>query len=189
MTNTSKTTRMLCEGAVSIALAYALSFVELDLWFQGGSIGATMIPLILFAVRWGAGWGLLAGLVFGTLKYFLGLSSWAIDWVSIIFDYSVAYAMVGLAGLFRNKVKQIPLAAAVGCIARFIIHYVSGFTVYAKWMPEEFMGMPMTSPFIYSALYNGGYMLPCTILAVVVCALLITVKPIRNWLGGDDLHR
>jgi len=189
MTNTRKTTRMLCEGAVSIALAYALSFVELDLWFQGGSIGATMIPLILFAVRWGAGWGLLAGLVFGTLKYFLGLSSWAIDWVSIIFDYSVAYAMVGLAGLFRNKVKQIPLAAAVGCIARFIIHYVSGFTVYAKWMPEEFMGMPMTSPFIYSALYNGGYMLPCTILAVVVCALLITVKPIRNWLGGDDLHR
>lgn len=189
MTNTNKTTRMLCEAAVSIALAYALSFVEIDLWFQGGSIGATMIPLILFAVRWGAGWGMLAGLVFGTLKYFLGLSSWAIDWVSIIFDYSVAYAMVGLAGLFKNKVKQISLAAAVGCVARFLIHYISGFTVYAKWMPEEFLGMPMTSPFLYSALYNGGYMLPCAVLAVVVCALLITVKPIHSWLGGDDLHR
>lgn len=189
MTNTSKTTRMLCEGAVSIALAYALSFVELDLWFQGGSIGATMIPLILFAVRWGAGWGVLAGLVFGTLKYFLGLSSWAIDWVSILFDYSVAYAAVGLAGLFKGRVKMISLAAIVGCASRFIIHYVSGFTVYAKWMPEEFMGLPMTSPFLYSALYNGGYMLPCAILAVVVCALLISVKPIRSWLGGDDLHR
>ena len=187
MTNTRKTTRMLCEGAVSIALAYALSFVELDLWFQGGSIGATMIPLILFAVRWGAGWGILGGLVFGSLKYFLGMSSWAIDWVSILFDYSVAYAAVGLAGLFRGKVKHISNAAIVGCAARFIIHYISGFTVYAKWMPDEFMGLPMTSPFIYSALYNGGYMLPCTILAVVVCALLITVKPIKKWLGGDDL--
>ena len=178
---------MLCEGAVSIALAYALSFVELDLWFQGGSIGATMIPLLLFAVRWGAGWGVLAGLVFGTLKYFLGLSSWAVDWVSILFDYSAAYAMVGLAGLFKGRVKMISLAAIVGCAARFLIHYVSGFTVYAKWMPEEFMGLPMTSPFLYSALYNGGYMLPCAILAVVVCALLITVKPIKKWLGGDDL--
>ena len=57
MKNVNQTTRMLCEAAVSIALAYALSFLELDLWFQGGSIGAAMIPLIMFAVRWGAGWG------------------------------------------------------------------------------------------------------------------------------------
>ena len=70
MTNTRKKTQMLCEGAISIALAIALSYVELDLWFQGGSISATMIPLILFAFRWGIGWGMLAGLAFGTLKYF-----------------------------------------------------------------------------------------------------------------------
>ena len=48
MKNVNQTTRMLCEGAVSIALAYALTFVELDLWFQGGSISAAMIPIILF---------------------------------------------------------------------------------------------------------------------------------------------
>ena len=35
----------LCEGAVCVALAYALSFFELDLWFQGGSIGAAMLPI------------------------------------------------------------------------------------------------------------------------------------------------
>ena len=99
----------------------------------------------------------------------------------------IVYSLVGLAGLFKQKVKMLPAAALVGGVARFVIHYISGFTVYAKWMPEEFMGMPMTSPFIYSALYNGGYMLPCTILAVVVCALLITAKPIRNWISGDDL--
>ena len=34
MKNVNQTTRMLCEGAVSIALAYALTFVELDLWFH-----------------------------------------------------------------------------------------------------------------------------------------------------------
>ena len=100
MKNVNQTTRMLCEGAVSIALAYALTFVELDLWFQGGSISAAMIPIILFAVRWGAPWGIAAGAVFGTLKYFLGLDSFVLNWISIIFDYTGAYAMVGLACLF-----------------------------------------------------------------------------------------
>ena len=191
MKNVNQTTRMLCEGAVSIALAYALTFVELDLWFQGGSISAAMIPIILFAVRWGAGWGIVAGLAFGTLKYFLGLDSFVISWVSIVFDYTGAYAMVGLAGLFKRKANLIPLAAAAAAIAlgvpgrAAVVHYISGVTVYAEWMPETFMGMTMTSPFFYSALYNGGYMLPSTLLAVVVCAALM--KPLSKFLNGEDL--
>ena len=47
------------------------------------------------------------------------------------------------------------------------------------------MGLTMTSPFFYSALYNGGYMLPSTILAVVVCAALMA--PLRKFLNGEDL--
>ena len=185
MKNVNQTTRMLCEGAVSIALAYALTFVELDLWFQGGSISAAMIPIILFAVRWGAPWGIAAGAVFGTLKYFLGLDSFVLNWISILFAYTGAYAMVGLAGLFKRRANLIPLAALVAGAARFIVHYISGVTVYAEYMPEEFMGLTMTSPFFYSALYNGGYMLPSTILAVAVCAALMA--PLRKFLNGEDL--
>lgn len=185
MKNVNQTTRMLCEGAVSIALAYALTFVELDLWFQGGSVSAAMIPIIIFAVRWGAGWGIAAGAVFGTLKYFLGLDSFVISWVSIVFDYTGAYAMVGLAGLLKRKANLIPLAALIAGAARFLVHYISGVTVYAEYMPEEFMGLTMTSPFFYSALYNGGYMLPSTILAIVVCAALMA--PLRKFLNGEDL--
>ena len=40
-------------------------------------------------------------------------------------------------------------------------------------MPDEFMGMTMNSSVVYSLLYNGTYMLPNTILAIVICALLI----------------
>ena len=134
-----------------------------------------MIPLILFAVRWGAPWGLLAGLAFGTLKYFFA-EGFAVSWVSIIFDYSLAYAAVGFSGLLRaknNNYSKLPIAALVGCFGRFIIHFISGVTVYAQYMPEEFMGMTMTSPVTYSILYNGTYMLPNTILAVIICALLM----------------
>ena len=175
--NTNRKTRMLTEGAVCVALAVALSFFKIPIGVSfggfGGSIDLVMIPLIVFAYRWGLGWGLIAGLAFGTLKYFIG-NGWAVSWVSIIFDYSVAYMMVGLAGLFKGKKETaLPVAALVGCIGRFIIHYISGVTVYAQWMPEEFMNMPMTSPAVYSLLYNGTYMLPNTILAVVLCIALI----------------
>jgi len=179
---------MLAEGAVSVALAVGLSYLKIPIGLAfggfGGSIDLVMIPLILFAIRWGCGWGLMAGLVFGTIKYFIGGHT-AINWVSIIFDYSVAYMFVGFAGLLRRKYKLAPIAALIGCAARFVIHYISGVTVYAEYMPEEFMGVTKLTPGLYSLLYNGTYMLPNTILAVVICALL--AAPLKQFLNGQDL--
>ena len=175
MTNISKSTRTLCEGAICIALSLALSYLKIPIGLSfggfGGSVDIVMIPIIVFAVRAGAVWGVGAGLIFGTLKYFFA-EGFAISWVSIIFDYSVAYAVVGLAGLLKENYKMMPAAALIGCAARFVIHFLSGITVYAQYMPEEFMGMSMTSPTVYSILYNGTYMLPNTILAVTICFLL-----------------
>ena len=174
-------TRMLAEGGVCVALAIALSYLKIPIGLAfggfGGSIDLVMIPLIVFAVRWGFGWGMAAGLIFGTIKYFLGHHS-DISWVSIVFDYSVAYAFVGLAGLLRRKYKLFSLAALIGCVARFAVHWLSGVTVYAEYMPEEFMGVTKLTPALYSTLYNGTYMLPNTILAVILCALL--AKPIAK---------
>lgn len=170
--------RRLTEGGICIALSPALSYLKIPVMAGfggfGGSIDFVMIPLIIFAVRWGLGWGIGAGFVFGTLKYILA-SGFAISWVSIIFDYSVAYAFIGFSGLFKKKYNLLPVAALVGCLARFIIHFISGITVYAQYMPEEFMGYTGMTPVLYSTLYNGTYMLPNTIIAVVACALLIPV--------------
>ena len=83
-------------------LSYLKIPIGLSFGGFGGSITLVMVPLILFAVRYGAPWGILAGVAFGTLKYFFA-EGFAVSWVSIIFDYSVAYGAVGLAGLFRVK--------------------------------------------------------------------------------------
>ena len=172
--------RCLTEGGICVALSLVLSYLKIPVMAGfggfGGSIDFVMIPLIIFAVRWGLSWGIGAGLVFGTLKYILA-SGFAISWVSIIFDYAVAYAFIGFAGLFRRKYKLLPVAALVGCLARFVIHFISGMTVYAQYMPEEFMGYTGMTPFLYSLLYNGPYMLPNTIIAIVICSLLIPVMP------------
>ena len=188
MNNNRSPVRIIVEGGICIALAIALSYLKVPIGLEfggfGGSIDLVMIPLIIFAMRSNAGWGMGAGLIFGTIKFFLSGS--AISWISIIFDYSVAYAMVGLAGLFHKNFKLLPLAALVGCLGRFAIHFLSGVTVYAQYLPEEFMGVDKPSVWLYSLLYNGTYMLPNTILAVGVCVLLLFMPKILRQPGSGN---
>ena len=163
--------RAMVEGAVCVALAYALSFIKLDLWFQGGSINLVMIPLLIYASRRGAFWGILAGAVFGTIKcFFAGGFAWG--WQSILLDYIVAYAAVGLGGLFQGKKNGLVVGTLVGCTARFAVHFVSGITIYKILAPTELFSVTYTSPALYSLVYNISYMLPNTILAFVLCLLL-----------------
>ena len=59
-----------------------------------------------------------------------------------------------------------------GCLARFLVSYVVGATIWAEYMPDTFFGMTMTSPWFYSALYNGSYMLGELIFCLILGALL-----------------
>ena len=171
----TKNLRTLTEGAVLAAAALALSYIKIPIGLGfggfGGSVDLVMIPLIVFALRRGCLWGLGAGLVFGTLKFFLA-GGVAVNWQSMLLDYSLAYMFVGFAGSFAAARKHPALGALVGCFARFVVHFVSGVTIYAQYMPENFMNMVMISPAVYSVLYNGTYMLPNTVLAVAICAAL-----------------
>ncbi len=178
-TNKNRTfVKRLCEGGVAVALSMALSYVEIELGAQGGSIGFAMIPIILIALRQGLCFGLLSGAVFGTLKYLITLEG-AVSWQSIVFDYTGAYMAVGLAALvmlFAKEKTLTPTRSIVGTLiggfARYFVHFLSGVTIYAEWMPEEFLGMKMTSTVVYSLLYNGLYMIPSIIVAVIIVPLL-----------------
>ena len=96
----------ICEGAICVAVALALSYIKIPMGVAfggfGGSIDLVMIPIIIYAVRRGLSWGIGAGLVFGTLKYFLA-GGVAASWQSMLLDYSLAYAAVGFAGLFNSR--------------------------------------------------------------------------------------
>ena len=175
----------LCEGAVCVALAYALSFFELDLWFQGGSVGAAMLPIVVFAFRHGGGWGVMAGLIFGTIKcFFAGGFAWG--WQSILLDYLVAYTALGLGGVFKGKSWGIFPGIVLGCLARFLVHYISGITLYRILEPTEISGFGVfTNPHVYSLVYNGVYMLPNTLLAILIAAVLFV--PMKRYFAGTDI--
>lgn len=74
--------RALCEGAVLVAVAEILSFIKLWEMPWGGSVVLSMVPLVLYAVRWGLGPGLLSGFVFGVLQFVFD-GGFAIGWQSI----------------------------------------------------------------------------------------------------------
>ena len=53
-------------------------------------------------------------------------------------------------------------------------------------MPETFFSMTMTTPWIYSALYNGAYMLPDLVM-ILVGYYLLSKTPLSKYLKGEKL--
>ena len=153
-TNSHLRVRMLCEGAMMVALAQVLSYIKLMELPNGGSLTPAMFPIILFAVRWGLTPGLMAGFTFGLLQLiFDGAYAWG--WQSMLLDYLVAFTPLGLAGLFKGKKWGIFVGTVAGCLGRFVVHYISGVTIYKILAPTEFMKWTFTSPSAYSLVYNG----------------------------------
>lgn len=177
--------RMLCEGAVMLALALVLNALKLFHLPQGGSVDLAMIPVFFFAVRWGVGPGLLVGFAFGTLQMFIdGAVAWG--WQSLLLDYLVAFTPLGLAGLFRGRKGGIFIGTVLGCIVRFIVHFISGITIYAIIAPTELFNATFTSPWMYSLAYNGSYMGINLVLCLVIFGLLY--KPLRKYFLAEDLN-
>ncbi len=161
----------ICECAVLVALSLALMPIEIPGPAFGGDIDLVMIPLFILAYRNGAIYGIASGAVFGFLKCLIGGGiGWGLP--SVLLDYVLAYAAVGFAGLFRNRYWAVELATFTGCAARFIIHFISGVTIYMITVPTEVAGMTFANPTLYSIVYNGLYMLPNTVIAIVVMCLL-----------------
>lgn len=177
--------RLLSEGAVMLALALVLNLLPLFRLPNGGSIDLGMIPIFFFALRWGLGWGLLEGFLFGVLQVFIeGAVAWG--WQSIILDFLVAFAPLGIAGLFRSKGKLIFVGILLGCLLRFVVHYISGVTIYAIIAPTELFGLTWLNKWTYSLAYNGSYMLIDTVLCLVVFALLY--RPLYKYIQALDLQ-
>lgn len=181
----SRSIRRLCEGALIIALAEILSFLPLYKLPWGGSMDLAMVPVFLFCARWGFGSGMLMAAAHGVLQT-LFEGGIAIGWQSILGDFLIAYAVLGVAGLFWRLPGGYYWGTLAGCILRFLVHYVVGATIWAAYMPESFFGMTMTSPWIYSGLYNASYMLPNCLLTLLV-GFLLKKSPVRQYLEPVSL--
>ena len=185
-TNSRMKLRALTEGAVLVALAQILGYIKLYELPNGGSVCLSMLPIFIYCARWGFGKGVLASFAFSLLQLLLdGAYAWG--WQSMLGDYIVAFTVLGVAGLFSKMKNGFFIGTVAGCVARFLVAWVVGAVVWAEYMPDTFFGMTMTSPWFYSTLYNGSYMVLNMLICLVVGALLW--KPLGKYIRGEDLRQ
>ena len=176
--------RALTEGGIMVAAATALSYLKLFELPQGGSVCIGMLPIFLYCVRWGLKDGLLCSLAYGILQLiFDGAYAWG--WTSMLLDYVVAFTVLGFAGLFARQKYGVFVGTVVGCVLRFIVHFISGVTIYRIYEPVELFNTTFANPYLYSAAYNGSYVAIDMALCLVVFALLY--KPMKKYFLAQDL--
>ena len=180
----------LVESALLVAVAIVLSILPLAEMPYGGSVTiASLFPLVLIAYRHGILWGIGSGFVYGIIQQLLGLKNltYVTGWQSVLavifLDYLVAFAVIGFSGAFRNVFEKqryaLAAGAGLGCLLRYICHVVSGATVWAG------LSIPTQAALGYSLIYNATYMIPETLVLVVVAFYLGSVldfqgeRPVR----------
>ena len=208
-------TRRLTESAMLLAVAIVLELVSKmfipEMPFGGQITLVSMLPVVLISYRHGMKWGLVSAFAYALLEMAIGTKTvmaafqpgYFGDGVLIanalimcLLDYVVAFTVLGLGGLFRNKIPNSGVALMTGSVvalgARYIAHIASGYILfagYAQWFFTQ-EGFPAwgaslvesLSPellgFVYSVVYNGMYMIPEMIITAVVALLLARVPKI-----------
>ncbi len=173
--NTSKrkfSTKILAEIVVFVSLATVLSYIKIFSLPQGGSVtAASMVPILWLALRRGPKVGLFAATLYGVVQFALG--PYIFHPAQVLLDYPVAFGLLGVAGFFQ---KRPFIGVTLGIVGRFVAHFFSGIIFFAIYAPE---GM---HPAIYSAVYNGGYLLVELVISVYVIYLLRKSKVLKIYM-------
>ncbi len=208
-------TKRITESAMLLAIAIVLELVSKifipEMPFGGQVTIVSMLPVVLISYRHGIKWGLFSAFVYALLEMALGAKTVSAAFLpgyfgdgAMIFnallmcllDYIVAFTVLGLGGIFRNRIKKPGVSLLCGSLValglRYLTHILSGyilFASYAEWFFTQ-EGFPAwgarlvetLSPFAlgmtYSVVYNGFYMIPEIICTAVVSILLARVPKI-----------
>ena len=208
-------TKRLTESAMLIALAVVLEVagrtVIPPMPFGGQLTLVSMLPIVLISYRHGVRWGLTAGFAYSLVQMALGADTVTAAFqpgyfgdgtqivnaiIMCLFDYILAYTLLGLGGCFREKIRHTGIALMCGSLvalgARYIAHIVSGYVLFAGWAEWFFTqeGFPAwgaalvssLSPELlgltYSIVYNGLFMVPEMILTAVAAVLAARIPRI-----------
>ncbi|WP_114571122.1 energy-coupled thiamine transporter ThiT [Exiguobacterium flavidum] len=175
-----KRLQMLMEIAIFASLGVVFDMIIPFKMPHGGSVSLAMLPIFVMAFRHGIPGGLLTGALVGTLQLFFGPQ--ILTLVQPLLDYTLAFALVGVSGIFASVVRKaafdgkrgkligiVMVATFVGAGLRYLAHVVSGIVFFA-----EYADGPVVP---YSLVYNATYMVPSYLLCGIVTALLFATAP------------
>ena len=202
MSNISKNTKILCECAIMLAMSIALSFFAISPGTFGGSITpASMLPVLFVGIRHGHKWGFGTAFVYSVFQLLTGLSYFSYIkgfgpyLICILFDFILAFTMLGLTSFAKPRIKDGEEAKylaieneapkhnlikifgfiALAMVLRFVCHFISGITIWREYDIYN-------NPYIYSLVYNLVYMLPEMLICLAVAGLLLSTKKSRDFI-------
>ncbi len=208
-------TKRITESAMLLAIAIVLELVAKmfipEMPFGGQVTLVSMLPVVLISYRHGMRWGFVASFTYALLEMALGAKTvsaaflpgyfgdGAMIWNALLMcllDYVLAFTVLGLGGIFRDRIENRGKALACGSVvalgARYLCHIASGyilFSGYAEWYftQEGFPAWgtqlveslsPTVLGVVYSVVYNGMFMIPEIVLTTIVAVLLARVPQI-----------
>ncbi len=189
----------LCECAIMLALAYALSLAKLFRMPLGGSVTfASMLPIMLIGIKYGPAIGLGTGLLYSVTQIMQDIPGGSIFpycetsetlIICVVFDYIFPFTVLGLAGLFiklrvfksADASIYMGMASVVGI--RFISHFITGVAIWGQWAPD---GM---NKLLYSFLYNGLYLSVDFIICIAVAFFMLKNSEIRRILDIPKINK
>lgn len=197
-------TKKIAVCSIMAALSVILSFIKIFNLPYGGSITLfSMVPVMFAGYAYGAKWGVVSGAVLGIVQCIAGagtslayLTDNVLSFIlCLLFDFLVAFAVLGFAGIFKNKIKNPKASFSLGVVfaglLRLLCHFITGWYVWGSYaaetlldsgtdtgalIVEKFSGQALAA--VYSIVYNGSYMIPEIIISVIAAAVLISVKPV-----------
>lgn len=181
-------------GGIALALAFVLSQIEIFELPNGGSVTpASVLPIIIFAMAFGPGWGFVVAVIFSLLQL---IGGWLVTPFQVLLDYILGYSAYGIVGFAAqpaskrfgtgNPLKRFADAGIVRAIMFTILAYIvrwfcsvlSGVIFYAEYAGDM-------NPWIYSMIYNGSFLsLDLVFLLIVMIVLYVVLikaykKPIK----------
>jgi len=159
-------TRCIALAGITVAMSFGLSYIKLFTLPQGGSVTLfSLLPIMIFSFLYGSKKGVFVCLIYGVLQAIQ--DPWIIHPAQFVLDYPVAFACIGLSGIFKGikKLENLPqitflIGGIFASVLRFLSHVLSGtfaFSAYADGI----------NPWIYSLGYNSFVFVDIAIVLVV----------------------
>ncbi len=217
----NKKTKKIATIGILISLALILSVIKIFQLPYGGSITLfSMVPIVILSYKYGVKWGLFSGLIYSVLQAILGatashafagmydpenVAKSVLNIVLMAFlDYIVAFTVLGLAGMFKGKIKNdvaaITAGSAVAVLLRLVAHFLSGWILWGSYA-EDFFTNKMDNAFgnfilqnfdgqllsiIYSLVYNMSFMIPELIITILGVIVLVSTKQVRKLIVDEN---
>ncbi|MDR2634510.1 MAG: energy-coupled thiamine transporter ThiT, partial [Clostridiales bacterium] len=186
------TTTEIVYAAVCIAVSFALSYIRILKLPQGGSVTiASLVPIAVYSYKFGVKKGMMCCFIYGMLQALQ--DPWIVHPLQFFLDYPIAFALIGLTGLFRkakfteNK-TNIALTALAGFIVallgRYLSHAVSGAVFFGTYGAAYGIESAAAWGFVYNLfVFADGA------IAAVALFLLLSNKDVARLVLQPDLRR